>query len=650
MRLESGEQPLSAALAVGTIPALKEPLLHGGQLYWLEQRPHEAGRTTLLRRAAGRADGPVLELTPAPWNLRSRVHSYGGGVVSIADDTVVFVDDGDRCLWHLDLGQLHGPLQPPGPEAFRRLTPPATAERPRAFADGVIDGPRQRWIGVMEQDGSDALVAVPLAGGQPQTLHQAADFCGYGALSPSGRQLAWLEWQQPSMPWERNTLWLADLGDDGCLKNVRAVAGVATGSRDESLFQPLWIQPTGAAEQLVVSSDTSGYWNLQRLDGDGQRWQPLLPMQAEFGLPQWVYGMRTCAWDGERLVALCCQDGAWSVGVLQWPGGPPAHGINSQGQWQPLTLPFNDLAGITAESGRIAAVASSPRAGTGLLEVELGPGHWHHSPASTEPCPLTPAQISCGEAFWFEGYGGARTHAWYYPPAGGSRADAPLLVKSHSGPTAMARTGFSLAIQYWTSRGWAVVDVNYGGSTGFGRAYRERLNGQWGVVDVADCAAAAQALVAAGKAHPDRLAIEGGSAGGFTTLAALCFSEVFKVGACRYGVADLRSLVEDTHRFEAGYLESLVGPWPLAANTYAERSPLQHADRIRCPVIFFQGMQDQVVPPAQTEQMAAALRANGLPVEVHTFADEGHGFRNSVNQIKVLEATEAFFSRHLGLA
>jgi dipeptidyl aminopeptidase/acylaminoacyl peptidase len=263
--------------------------------------------------------------------------------------------------------------------------------------------------------------------------------------------------------------------------------------------------------------------------------------------------------------------------------------------------------------------------------------------------PLEPGDISQPEPLWFAGHGGQRTHAWFYPPGGGATADSPLLVKSHSGPTSMARRGLSLGIQFWTSRGWGVVDVNYGGSTGFGRAYRERLNGQWGVVDVADCAAAAQAVVAAGQASPERIAIEGGSAGGFTTLAALCFTGVFRAGACRYGVADLSSLAQDTHRFEARYLDGLVGPWPAAQVTYAERSPLQHADRIRCPVIFFQGLDDLVVPPAQTDRMAAALTANAVPVEVHRFANEGHGFRSSTTQIAVLEATEAFFNRHFGL-
>ena len=251
------------------------------------------------------------------------------------------------------------------------------------------------------------------------------------------------------------------------------------------------------------------------------------------------------------------------------------------------------------------------------------------------------------EPIWFTGHNGQPTHAWYYPPSDDSSGPAPLLVKSHSGPTAMARRGLSLAIQYWTSRGWGVVDVNYGGSTGFGRAYRERLNGGWGVVDVTDCAAAARALIDAGRAHPERIAIEGGSAGGFTTLAALCFTDVFRAGACRYAVCDLNAMATDTHRFEARYLDTLVGAWPEDRTRYDERSPLLHADRIRCPVLFFQGLQDKVVPPEQTERMAAALRANGVPVEVRLFEQEGHGFRDSAVQIQVLEETEAVFRERL---
>ena len=294
-------------------------------------------------------------------------------------------------------------------------------------------------------------------------------------------------------------------------------------------------------------------------------------------------------------------------------------------------------------------MASHSTCVAGLLEMDLRPASplWEHTPAVISPLPAE--AISVAEPMWFDGHGGERTHAWYYPPMDGSTGAAPLLVKSHSGPTAMARRGLQLGIQYWTSRGWGVVDVNYGGSTGFGRDYRERLNGGWGVVDVADCAAAAQALIHAGRANPDQIAIEGGSAGGFTTLAALCFTDVFRVGACRYAVCDLTAMAEETHRFEARYLDSLIGDWPQQRAIYERRSPLLHAGQIRCPVLFFQGQQDKVVPPEQTERMAAALRDNEISVKVVLFAEEGHGFRDHSTQIKVLTTTEHFFRQQLNI-
>lgn len=635
------QAPLSAALVLGKTPSLKEPQLLGGDLFWLEQRPHEKGRTTLMVRGAGAA--AARELTPGAWNLRCRVHEYGGGACAIGrngrgEPIAVFVHDGDRCLWLLPLS---GDASEP-----RRLTPPAGDGRyAGALGGGVIDPAGDRWIGVLEVDGADQLVAVPLQGGAPQLLHNPTDFCGYPALSPSGRHLAWVEWQQPCMPWERSQLWLADLQADGSLAAPRAVAGSTPADAQAcSVFQPLWAGP-----DLIVSNDRNGFWNLERWAGadgsataDRPAWHPLLPMEAEFAMPQWVFGMSTHAWDGSALLAAACRQGRWELGQVVFDAAASA-----AGRWQQIEQPFTDLAGLCAEAGRLACVASSPTQPSGLLELQLSSGQWQHQPAA--PCPLSSEAISPPEELWFNGHGDQATHAWYYPPAGGGHPQAPLLVKGHSGPTGMARTGLSLAIQFWTSRGWGVVDVNYGGSTGFGRAYRERLDGQWGVVDVADCAAAAEALVARGLASAERIAIEGGSAGGFTALAALCFTNTFRAGASRYGVADLSALASDTHRFEARYLDSLVGPWPVAKATYEARSPLQHAGRIRCPVIFFQGLEDVVVPPEQTEHMAAALRSNGIAVEVHLFPEEGHGFRNGATQIQVLEATEAFFHHHFGL-
>ena len=676
-----GHGPLAASQVVGAIPLWSEPRLQGGRLFWLERRPEDGGRTRLLMRPAGSVELPASptasappgqEITPAGADVRSRIHAYGGGAYAVggwpgglgtprsspaadarADSVVVWVDDGDRCLWRLDLPPLEsgaaaapatGPKMMAGGPSLR-LTEP---DPERRFADGLIDPARGLWIGVLESGEQEALVSVPLAGGEPQLLRQPADFCGYAVLSPSGSHLAWIEWQRPAMPWERSQLWLGRLTPEGSLEDCRPIAGSMPGEGTAvSVFQPLWIPREGQPADLVVSCDRSGWWNLERLEaaealvaGVEPRWQPLLPLQAEFGMPQWVYGMATTAWDGEALVAAACFEGRWHLGRLVVAGG-------GDFRWQPYDLRFDDLAAVVAERGRLVAIAASPSDPAGLLELDTASGRWRHTPAAASP--LTEVAISHPEPLWFEGHGGRPTQAWYYPPRSGSHPGAPLLVKGHSGPTGMARTGLNLAIQFWTSRGWGVVDVNYGGSTGFGRAYRERLDGQWGVVDGADCAAAAAALVAAGRADSRRIAIEGGSAAGFTVLAALCGGAVFRAGACRYAVADLEGMARHTHRFEARYFDGLVGPWPEAAATYRERSPLLHADRIRVPVIFFQGLEDAVVPPDQTERMALALGERGIPVEVHLFPGEGHGFRDRAVQQRVLEATEAFFRRHLDL-
>lgn len=676
-----GHGPLAASQVVGAIPLWSEPRLQGGRLFWLERRPQDGGRTRLLMRPAGSVELPASltasappgqEITPAGADVRSRIHAYGGGAYAVggwpgglgtpggspeadarAASVVVWVDDGDRCLWRLDLPPLEsGAAAAPatGPKTMAggpslRLTEP---DPERCFADGLIDPARGLWIGVLESGEQEALVSVPLAGGEPQLLRQPADFCGYAVLSPSGSHLAWIEWQRPAMPWERSQLWLGRLTPEGSLTDCRPIAGSMPGEGTAvSVFQPLWIPREGQPADLVVSCDRSGWWNLERLEagealgaGEEPAWQPLLPLQAEFGMPQWVYGMATTAWDGEALVAAACFEGRWHLGRLVVAGGGAF-------RWQPYDLRFDDLAAVVAERGRLVAIAASPSDPAGLLELDTASGRWRHTPAAASP--LSEVAISHPEPLWFEGHGGRPTQAWYYPPRSGSHPGAPLLVKGHSGPTGMARTGLNLAIQFWTSRGWGVVDVNYGGSTGFGRAYRERLDGQWGVVDGADCAAAAAALVAAGRADSRRIAIEGGSAAGFTVLAALCGGAVFRAGACRYAVADLEGMARHTHRFEARYFDGLVGPWPEAAATYRERSPLLHAERIRVPVIFFQGLEDAVVPPDQTERMALALGERGIPVEVHLFPGEGHGFRDRAVQQRVLEATEAFFRRHLDL-
>ena len=636
----SSSQPLSARTALGRQPVLKAPQILGNWVLWLEQRPQEKGRTTAMIRPWQQPDKPAKELTQAPANLRCRVHEYGGGAMAAAlmGDRLLlsWIDDSDRCLWFQAWSGMRGETC----EALRAETEPMRISAPgeEALGGGLIDQNRLHWLGVMEREGRDHLVSFSLnqCDQQPKVLHEADDFAGYPALSADGNQLAWVEWCQPAMPWDACELRWAQITRGGQLKQVRTLAGSSPDAEQQvSVFQPIW-QPDGS---LIVAEDSSGWWNLMRHGdpaGDRNQWERPWPMQAETAMPQWVFGMSTTAWDGEELLAAICSDGCWELKRLM-----------ADGSTSSVKQPFDDLNDLHADAGRAVAIASNDHTGQGLLELELASGEWMHTPASDATLPI--GAISRGESFWFDGAEGRRTHAWYYPPLDGAHREAPLLVKSHSGPSSMARRGLSLGIQFWTTRGWGVVDVNYGGSTGFGRAYRERLIGSWGVVDVEDCAAAATALVEAGRAHPERIAIEGGSAGGFTTLACLCFTNVFRAGACRYAVSDLTSLASETHRFEARYLDSLVGPWPQDRDRYEQLSPLGHAKSIRCPVIFFQGLQDNVVVPEQTERMAAALRSNGLPVEVQTFPNEGHGFRDSEVKVQVLEATEAFFRRHLGL-
>ncbi len=633
---------LTAELALGQIPILKEPRLINDWVLWLEQRPQEKGRTSAFIRPWGRSDLSPQELTPSPINLRTRVHEYGGSPVATAlkDGQMImtWIDDSDGCLW---LQVLSFPEHLKTHEQKLRVKHPPiclSSTGDGLLADGLIDLHNNRWIGVMEKHDKDFLVSFDLSKEHQKehVLYSCEDFAGYPALSPDGDQLVWVEWQHPAMPWESSQLWWAQLGKSGELVHK----GVLAGSRSKdhhlcSVFQPFWL-PNG---QLVVAEDSGGWWNLMitgphiSLD-NSQEWRHPWPMKAETAMPQWVYGMSTASSAANQILSANCKGGTWRLNLL-----------HPEGLISDVEQPFDDLAYVQSELDHAVVIASNPSQCTGLLEIDLKDGNWMHTPSSQ--LPIDKDQISIAEPFWFEGYRGEQTHAWYYPPSHGQLGPAPLLVKSHSGPTAMTRRGLNLEVQFWTSRGWGVVDVNYGGSTGFGRQYMERIKYSWGEVDVFDCAAAAKALIDAGKANEKLIAIEGGSAGGFSTLACLCFTDVFRVGACRYAVSDLTSMTTDTHRFEAGYLDYLVGPWSEKHHLYERRSPLMNASRITCPVIFFQGLKDKVVLPEQTEAMAAALRKNNVPVEVHTFPEEGHGFRDKQVKVKVLEDSEKFFRKHL---
>ncbi len=616
----SWKSPITAErLAQGSV-GLGQIVLDGGDIYWSELRPAESGRQVIVRFR----DGVMQDMTPAGFSARTRAHEYGGGAFTVADGVVYFSNDSDQRLYRQVDGVVLAPI---------------TAVAGRRYADIIVDPRCRRLIGVCEDHAAggepvNTLISIDLtAPHEIRTLAAGNDFYAAPRLSPDGARLAWLSWNHPEMPWDGTELWLADIGADGSLKNQRRVAG----SRDESIFQPMFA-PDG---MLYFVSDRSGWWNLYRwIDG---RIEALAPMPAEFGLPQWVFGMSTCAFLSARRMACAFQsEGSWHVAVLDV----------DRRHLDRIETPFTDIGALTACAGKAVFIGASPILAPAVVQCDPARGSHEILRRPMLDAPEA-AYLSVPQALDYPAADGTTAHAFYYPPKnpdfmGPADAKPPLLVLSHGGPTAATSSALNLRIQFWTSRGFAVLDVNYRGSTGYGRDYRRRLEGHWGVADVEDCIAGARHLVARGLADAARLAIRGGSAGGYTTLCALTFHHVFRAGAVYYGVSDLETLATDTHKFEARYLDRLIGPYPQDRERYRERSPIHHVDRMSCPAIFFQGLEDKVVPPDQTEKMVTALRARGIPVAYVPLAGEAHGFRRAANIRRTLEAELYFYSRLFG--
>ena len=620
----SWRSPITSELIVSRALGLGQVALDGGDVYWLETRPLEGGRSVVVRLTP---DGRCADVTPAPYNARTRVHEYGGGAFAVSKGEVLFANFADQRLYRQKVGEEPEPLTPAGP--FR-------------YADGVFDERRGRTIWVREdhttpeREPANALVAVPLAPGAQRVLVSGNDFYASPQLSPDGTRLAWLTWNHPNMPWDGCELWVAAVEPDGSLVHHRLVAG---GPR-ESIFQPRW-SPDGI---LYFVSDRSGWWNLYRWRDDTP--EPLCPMEAEFGRPQWVFGMSTYAFAApDTLVCTYVDNGRSRLATLAVPSG----------SLSTVDVPYTEI-GATVQAGDGFAVftAGSPTAPTALVKIHLATGRCDVLRRSAE-VDLDPGYLSVAQPVAFPTGGGLSAHGFFYPPrnrdfVGPSDERPPLLVKSHGGPTAATSTALRLDIQYWTSRGIAVLDVNYGGSTGYGRAYRERLSGLWGIVDVDDCVHGARYLVERGEVDGERVAITGGSAGGYTTLRALTFRDTFKAGASYYGVSDLEALARDTHKFESHYLDSLIGPYPAEAAVYRQRSPVNYPHLLARPVIFFQGLEDKVVPPNQAEMMVEALRRKGVTVAYVAFPDEQHGFRRAENVKRALDAELFFYAKVFGFA
>ena len=619
----SWQSPITTDLIVSGAIGLGQIALDDEDIYWAELRPSEGGRMLVVKHTP---DGETTDITPAPFSARTRVHEYGGGAYLVHEGVVYFSNYADQRMYRQDQG---GDPQPITPETDMR------------YADGCFDSARDRIICVRENHTSEgepvnAIVAVDALGqGEQQVLSQGSDFCSNPRISPDGSTLAWLTWDHPNMPWDGTFLLVASFNDRGQLGEPQVVAG----GRAESIFQPEW-SPDGV---LHFVSDSSGWWNLWRWE-DGQARQ-LTSRNAEFGKPQWELGSRTYSFASEELIACSYNEGGvWKIAMLQ---------IES-GMLLAVYTPFTEMGrgDIQAGDGKIVFIGGAPTLPVSLVLFDLASSKWQELRKSSD-LDIDPGYISAAQPVEFPTEDGKTAHAFYSPPKnfdfqGPAGEKPPLLVKSHGGPTGAASSALGLATQFWTSRGIGVLDVNYGGSTGYGREYRERLNGKWGIVDVDDCCNAALHLVSQGEADGDRLAIDGGSAGGYTTLAALTFKEVFKAGASLYGVSDLEALAKKTHKFESRYLDGLVGPYPENQDLYKQRSPINHTDRLSCPLILFQGLEDQIVPPSQAEMMFDAVLAQGLPTAYIPFEGEQHGFRRAENIKRVLEAELYFYSRVFG--
>jgi dipeptidyl aminopeptidase/acylaminoacyl peptidase len=591
--------------------------INAGQLYWIEGRPREGGREVLV--TANVAGGNPSDVVPPGFSVRSQVHEYGGRCYATRGDLVVFSNWADQRLW-----TIVGAAEPT----------PLTAEpaQPRSvrFADPVITPDGKAVVCVRETHRIDGTVendlvvlALDHPGAEPALVASGHDFYSAPRLSPDGTRLAWIQWDQPDMPWDSTELCVADFP---ALTNWQRVAG----GPGESVTQPRW-SPLGV---LHYVSDRSGWWNLYDQSGAA-----LCPMNAEFAGPDWIFGNANYGFDVDGTL------------IAAWSGDGRAHlGPVRQGQAQAWNFPFTDYSYLAPGGGAVFAVAGSPSQPPAV--VRLSDAGVQVIKASRE-VRLDPVYFSHPEAIEFPTGGADTAHALFYAPAhpefkGPATERPPVLVIIHGGPTSATTSTLNLAVQYWTSRGVAVVDVNYRGSSGYGRVYRRRLNGAWGIADVEDCAAVVTWLDAQGSVDGSRALIRGSSAGGFTTLAALAFTDRFAAGASHYGVGDLELLARHTHKFEARYLDSLVGRWPEEVDEYERRSPIHHVDRITSPLILFQGLDDKVVPPEQAETMYRALRDGGVPVAYLAFDGEQHGFRQAETVIEVMLAELEFYGRVLG--
>ena len=644
----SWKSPITSDLIVQGSIRLGEVQVDGADVYWIEGRAAEKGRNVIVRRTP---DGNISDVTPAPFSARTRVHEYGGGAYIVRDGKIFFVNFADQILYEQKIGEAPIAFSPPELELAR-------------YADFVVEANHSQLICVCEDhcppetDAEIEIATDPLLGqhiefdatketgtnhptnsivsfkiGAVHTdnlLASDADFYAAPRLSPDGTKLCWMQWNHPNMPWDATELYVGEFAEDGSLTNIQLVAG----GYDVSICQPEW-SPDGI---LHFVADQTGWWNLYRYVNG--KVEALCPMQAEFGVPHWVFRQSQYAFiDATHIICAYIENGFFKLGVLD----------TEAKQFEKIETPFTYISNVRATASKAYFIAASATESSAVIEFDLALRTFTTLKKSSD-LKIDTGYVSVAQAVEFPTENDLTAHAFYYPPTNQDFAAPegelpPVIVEIHGGPTSATYAAFGLGVQYWTSRGFGILDVNYGGSTGYGRSYRERLRNNWGVVDVDDCVNGAKYLVAQGLADPKRLCITGGSAGGYTTLAALAFRDIFSAGASHYGVSDLQALDDDTHKFEAQYTFGLV-----PKEFYRERSPIHHTRKLNAPVIFFQGLEDKIVLPNQAEMMVDALRKKGLPVAYVAFAEEGHGFRQAANIKRALDGELYFYSRVFGFA
>ncbi|CAN6483874.1 unnamed protein product [Victoria cruziana] len=638
----SWKSPITADAVSGAEKRLGGMAFDGsGRLIWLEVRPDESGRAVLVMEPANQGHAPE-EITPPAFSVRTLANEYGGGAFVVDGDMVIFSNYKDQRLYKQIIGDHPFPLTLDyGGPTMR-------------YADGVVDPSLSWYITVREDHRKSSLnptttvVAIDLKSGKiedPKILISGSDFYAFPRVDPTGRKIAWIEWKHPNMPWDRSELWVGYISDDGDIYKRICISGCDP-HVVESPTEPLW---SAEGELFFVTDRGNGYWNIHKWVESNNEVQAIYALDAEFTSPLWVFGIKTFDFIGKGSSCLACtyrQRGRSYFGLLDV--------VTSS-----LTLvdiPFTDIRSVIARGRCVCMEGASPTVPLSIGKVILDENCtravefstvWSSFNSSLESMSC----ISRPEMTEFPTeIPGEKAYAYFYPPSSnsyeaGPEEKPPLLMKSHGGPTSETRGILDLSIQYWTSRGWAFVDVNYGGSTGYGREYRERLLKSWGIVDVNDCCSCAKFLVDTGKVDSKRLCIFGRSAGGYTALACLAFKQIFKAGASLFGVADLTLLNNETHKFESHYIYNLVGD----KKSFIERSPINNVDKFSCPVILFQGLEDKVVPPSQARAIYKALKMKGLPVALVEYEDEQHGFHKAENIRFTLEQQMVFFARMLDI-